>query len=555
MTKTQAPRNGQNPIWLCLLGLGFWSLDIYPPPVNPLLLLALGLAIVLGGILWLRLHPFLSLILGAFAVGGLTSIDNIEKSMAAKYHGDAFRSTINELVKKRIGESKEKDEVFDEQAIRKQVKQEFTPSEKENLKTTAQVRAKKYAGDNTTLSRITAAFGTTCGKIGILIAMACVIGRCLLASGAAERIVRGALSLVGERNAAVAFCGSAFVLGIPVFFDSLFLLAIPLVKATWLKVKKNYVLFVVALVAGGTMTHSLVPPTPGPLFVAEELGVNLGTMILVGMVIGSCCSAVGLVYANWINKRMNIPLRETPEAMKKLEELARRDINELPSLGLSLFPILLPVALISGVTIYQSGPDPTQEAHPILSLLGDKTVALTLAAAVAMLIAAVRLKDRKAVADHVQESMLEGGLIILICCAGGAFGAMLQQSGIGPFISEMTGDKPLEYSLLPLAFVVTAVIRGAQGSATVAMFTAVGIVASLVPDLDGLPFHPVYLAVAIGCGSKPFPWMNDSGFWVISKMSGMTEKETLKALTPMATLMGLTGIIITMIAARVIPMN
>ena len=367
--------------------------------------------------------------------------------------------------------------------------------------------------------------------------------------------MRGALSLVGERNAAVAFCGSAFVLGIPVFFDSLFLLAIPLVKATWLKVKKNYVLFVVALVAGGTMTHSLVPPTPGPLFVAEELGVNLGTMILVGMAVGICCSTVGLLYARWLNKRMEVPLRETPEAMKKLEELARRDINELPSLSLSLLPILLPVALISGVTIYQSGLDPTQDAHPILSLLGDKTVALTIAAAVAMMLAAVRLNDRKAVADHVQESMLEGGLIILICCAGGAFGAMLQQSGIGPFISEMTGDKPLDFALLPLAFVVTAVIRGAQGSATVAMFTAVGIVASLVPDLDELSYHPVYLAVAIGCGSKPFPWMNDSGFWVIRKMSGMTEKETLKALTPMATLMGLTGIIITMIAAKAIPMN
>jgi GntP family gluconate:H+ symporter len=303
------------------------------------------------------------------------------------------------------------------------------------------------------------------------------------------------------------------------------------------------------------MTHSLVPPTPGPLFVAEELGVNLGTMIFVGMAVGICCSTVGLLYARWLNKRMEVPLRETPEAMKKLEELARRDISELPSLSLSLLPILLPVALISGVTIYQSGLDPTQEAHPFLSLLGDKTVALTIAAAVAMMLAAARLKDRKAVANHVQESMLEGGLIILICCAGGAFGAMLQQSGIGPFISKMSGDEPLDFALLPLAFVVTAVIRGAQGSATVAMFTAVGIVASLVPDLDGLSYHPVYLAVAIGCGSKPFPWMNDSGFWVISKMSGMTEKETLKALTPMATLMGVTGIIITMIAARILPMN
>ena len=521
--------------------------------MNPLLLLGLGLCIVLGGILWLRLHPFLSLILGAFAVGGLTSIDNLEKAMTAKYHGESVRKAINEGVKNRIAELKKKGEEFDAKTIRKEVRRNLEEKDKE-LKSTAQAKAENYARNNNTLKRITTAFGGTCAKIGILIAMACVIGRCMLASGAAERIVRGALSLVGERGAPVAFCGSAFLLGIPVFFDSLFLLAIPLVKATWLKVRKNYVLFVVALVAGGTMTHSLVPPTPGPLFVAEELGVNLGTMILTGMAIGVCCSAVGLLYANWLNKRMEVPLRETPEAMKKLEELSKRDVSELPSLGISLLPILLPVVLISGVTIYKSGLDPTQVAPPLISLLGDKNIALTIAAAVAMLLAASRLKDRKAVSEHVQQSMLEGGLIILICNAGGAFGAMLQQSGIGPHIGEMVGGKP-DFSLLPLAFVVTAVIRGAQGSATVAMFTGVAIVGSLVPDTGALSYHPVYLAVAIGCGSKPFPWMNDSGFWVISKMSGMTEKETLKALTPMATLMGLTGIIITMIAAKIFPMS
>ena len=230
--------------------------------------------------------------------------------------------------------------------------------------------------------------------------------------------------------------------------------------------------------------------------------------------------------------------------------MSERDINELHSLGLALLPILLPVALISGVTIYKSGLDPTITIHPALNLLGDKNIALTLAAALAMLLAASRLKDRKSLAEHVQQAMMEGGLIILICCAGGAFGAMLQQSGIGPHISGMMGSEPLDFALLPLAFIVTAVIRGAQGSATVAMFTAVAIVGSLVTDLEALSFHPVFLAVAIGCGSKPFPWMNDSGFWVISKMSGMTEKETLKALTPMATIMGLTGIIVTMIAAK-----
>ncbi len=384
--------------------------------------------------------------------------------------------------------------------------------------------------------------------------MACVIGRCLLASGAAERIVRGTLSLVGERYAPIAFAGSSFVLGIPVFFDSVFLLAIPLVKAAWLKLRKNYLLFVLALIAGGTMTHSLVPPTPGPLFVAEELGVNIGTMILVGMAVGICCTTVGLLYAAWLNRRMDIPVRETPEALAKLEELSQRDLSELPSLWLSLLPVLLPVVLISGATIFKSGLDPTQAAPALINLLGDKNIALTFAAALAMLLTANRLRDRKVFAGHVQEAMQEAGLIILICGAGGAFGATLQQSGIGPYINGMTGNEPLDFGLLPLAFLVTAVIRGAQGSSTVSMFTGVAIVASLAPDVGGLSYHPVYLAVAIGCGSKPFPWMNDSGFWVISRMSGLTETEMLKAQFPMVTLMGFTGIIVTMIAAKIFPM-
>ncbi|MBL67252.1 MAG: gluconate transporter [Verrucomicrobiales bacterium] len=554
--------------------------------MNPLLLLAIGLAIVLGGILWLRLHPFLSLILGAFAVGGLTMPSYLQQSMAAKYEGDAIRADTKfgvvavyealasgkppkKFTSNTLCNSKEKtqldgelhkiysdlnstDTTPDEMTIRKHVKAAVL-AHQTIYEAKAKVAAEKYAQSNNTLNRITDAFGSTAGKIGILIAMACVIGRCLLASGAAERIVRGALSFIGLKRAPVAFCGSAFLLGIPVFFDSLFLLAIPIVKATWLKVKKNYVLFVVALVAGGTMTHSLVPPTPGPLFVAEELDVNLGTMIMTGLLIGICCSAMGLVYAHWLNKRMEVPLRESPEELAKLEELSERDISELPSLGASLLPILLPVVLISGVAIYKSGLAPTESLPLSLQLLGDKNIALTIAAAVAMLLAATRLNDRQVVADHVQQSMMEGGLIILICCAGGAFGAMLRQSGIGPEISGMTEGRSLGPWLLPIAFIVTAVIRGAQGSATVAMFTAVAIVGPIALDTE-LSYHPVYLAVAIGCGSKPFPWMNDSGFWVISKMSGMTEKETLKALTPMATIMGFTGIIVTIIAAKLFPM-
>lgn len=522
--------------------------------MNPVLLLLTGLGIVLGGILWFRLHPFMALILGACCVGGLTGQENITLAMQSKYRSEMIRSATTKQLTQEIERVKAAGEVPDFAVLREQARRQVA-TQADAIDAEATKKAAEYAAANPTFRRITSALGSTCEKIGLLIAMACVIGRCLLASGAAERIVRSALAIVGPRGAPIAFSASSFLLSIPVFFDSVFLLTIPLAKATWLKLRKNYLLFVLALVTGGTMSHSLVPPTPGPLFVAEELGINIGTMILVGMGVGLCCTAVGLLYAYWMNSRMEIPVRDDPESLTQLQAQADKPLEALPSLALSLTPVLLPVLLISGSTIYSSMLAPGTSPPEWVGLFGDKNIALTGSAMIAFVMAARVLRDRETLSEQIQQAMQEAGLIILICCAGGAFGATLQQSGIGPYISAMSGTDPLDFALLPLAFLVTAVIRGAQGSSTVAMFTAVAIVRGLAPDLSVLSYHPVYLATAIGCGSKPFPWMNDSGFWVISRMSGMTEQETLRTHTPMITLMGFAGILVTLLAASVFPGN
>jgi GntP family gluconate:H+ symporter len=151
----------------------------------------------------------------------------------------------------------------------------------------------------------------------------------------------------------------------------------------------------------------------------------------------------------------------------------------------------------------------------------------------------------------LQNALSSGGLIILITSAGGAFGGILQQTGIGFRIQELAASYHI--AVLPLAFLVTAIVRTAQGSATVAMITAVGILGGLAGG-GQLGFHPVYLALVIGCGSKLIPWMNDSGFWVICKMSGMTEGETLKTCSTMMTLMGIVGLFVIMILARLFPL-
>ena len=376
--------------------------------VNPIVLIAIGICIVLGSILWLRLHAFLALTLGAFVVSALTSEVYLQESMRSKFLGDSTRIAIQELIVQKAAVSKLQGGTFDLIKVRLQSRFEVMEN-KVLMESAAQSKAIAFSKNQSIMSRITTAIGETCAKIGLLIATACVVGRCMLTSGAAERIVRDGLLIVGERNAPIAFSFSTFILGIPVFFDSVFLLTIPLAKATWLKHRKNYLLHTLALISGGTITHSLVPPTPGPLFVAKELGVGIGLMIVVGIAVGMCCTLFGLAFAYWVNCRMDIPVRDTPEAMKQLQKLSSRSLSDLPPLWLSLAPILLPVVLISGATIYESNLDPTQSLPSVIALLGDTNVALSLAAVIAMFMTHVYTRQGESLADQVQQAIQEAG--------------------------------------------------------------------------------------------------------------------------------------------------
>lgn len=479
--------------------------------IDPLWLLLVGMIVVLGGILLLRLHAFLALILGALIVASLTTPAALEeyaneKEMTAKETAALVESSVGE--------------------------------------------------------RVAQGFGRTCTKIGILIAMASIIGKFLLESGAAERIVRSLVKWLGEKRASHAFLSSGFLLGMPVFFDTVFYLMIPLGKAMGIRAHRKYGLYVMSIVAGATMTHSLVPPTPGPLFVAGELSVNMGLMIVGGIVVGLFTVSAGYLYALWANRKWTIPVRDTADtSVADLKNMAEKDETTLPPFWLSMLPIILPVLLIAGRTFFNSliekqSPRLTtpgwQSIAVLINNLGDPNVALTISAGVALLTFAYWYRDRrKNVTTFLQNALASGGLIILITSAGGAFGGSLQQTGIGPRIQELATSHQM--AVLPLAFFVAAVVRTAQGSATVAMITAVGILGGLAGG-GQLGFNPLYLALAIGCGSKLIAWMNDSGFWVICKMSGMTEGETLKTCSTMMAIMGIVGLFVIMILARLFPL-
>ncbi|QLG29360.1 GntP family permease [Halorarum halophilum] len=402
---------------------------------------------------------------------------------------------------------------------------------------------------------VAAAFGEGMAGIGIPILMAAIIGKSMLESGAAQRIVRAFQNLLGEENSDIALWGSSSVLAIPVFFDSVFYLMAPLARSMRARVGRDYTLFIVVVGAGAATTHVFVPPTPGPLAVATELGVNLGMTILVGIATAiPAALAAGLLYGRWINKRLDIPLRDAmATSTDELEELAQRSTGQLPSVLESAAPIVLAVVLVGSLTaldtfeqVYPS----LGVVRPYISFLGDKNVALTIAAlAAAWTFYRYSAEDREEWTDELTEALKSGGNIAAITAAGGAFGALLAASGIGDYITGALSQVGIP--LIVSAWLIAAIVRVAQGSATAAMLTTAGIMAPQVPELA---VHPAFLAMAIGAGGNIFSWYNDSGFWLVKEIGGLTQAETLKTWTVLTTIISVTGLIVTLVYTTVLPM-
>ncbi len=408
------------------------------------------------------------------------------------------------------------------------------------------------------IKRVAEAFGETAGGIGIVIALAAVIGKCLMDSGAADRIVRSFLKVLGEKRASVALMGSGFVLSVPVFFDTVFYLLVPLARSLWRRTHKNYVLYITAIATGGALTHTLVPPTPGPLLMAEALGIDLGVMIIGGALIGLPTAVVGLLICRLMNRWLDLPVRPysgEPEP-EPLED------DQLPGLWISLLPVLLPVILISANTLTKmlaesDGSERMQQVANVAALLGNPNLALLLSAAIAMgLLVRQRGLTLSALGKTTETALMSGGVIILITSAGGAFGKMLRQCGIEESIQRLagTGEQNVGMILLCLGFVIATVMKVAQGSGTVSMIVTSGIMASMGITSGMLGCHMVYLATAIGAGSLVGSWMNDSGFWIFARMSGLTEAEALKTWTVLLAILGTVAFGFTLLAARFLPM-
>jgi len=401
------------------------------------------------------------------------------------------------------------------------------------------------------IARVAREFGAVAGSIGIVIALAAIIGKCLMDSGAADRIVRAFLNLLGEKRTPAALMASGFVLSIPVFFDTVFYLLVPLARSLWRRTRKNYVLYICAIGTGASITHTLVPPTPGPLFIASTLGIDLGLMIMAGLMIGiPSAVAAGLVCVI-INRLNDIPMRpyanESPDQPPPAGSAG-------PGLLVSILPVILPVLLISVNTVSKSLKWTRVKA--CTEVIGNPNLALLLSAFIAMaVLVRTRRLSFRVLGRAMEEALMSGAVIVLITAAGGAFGAMLRACDIQGVMADWihAGQGGAGFVILLAAFAMSSVLKIAQGSSTVAMITSATTLAAMGVSSQALGFNLVYLAAVIAGGSIVGGWMNDSGFWVVSRMSGLTEVETLKTFSIAAAMTGIAVLVFTMLFAWLLP--
>jgi GntP family gluconate:H+ symporter len=398
------------------------------------------------------------------------------------------------------------------------------------------------------IGSVTTAFGSAAGSLGFTLALAAVIGLSLMESGAAEKIVRCLIAAFGEGNAALALMVCGFVLAAPVFIDTVFMLLLPIARALSVRTGKNCLLYVLATCCGGIITNGTVPPAPGPLYVADHLKINLFIAILGGVVFGIIPAMGALVGARWFNSRMPIPVRATKgESLESLAVTAARPDSDLPGFWVSIVPVLAPFFLIaaaSTLSILQKGRSSAALPPRIstaIGFLGDKNVALMIGAVLAVALNVRRQKLGWRRAGTVLGAPLEmAAIIILIIAAGSAYGDSIKNAGLGDAVRAAAAGHAISYVFV--AWLLAVVLRAAQGSATVAVIAATGIVTSMAGPA-GFGVHPLYILLAVGYGSKAMSWMNDAGFWLVSRVGGLTQGEALRSWSILATAVSVIGLI------------
>ena len=390
------------------------------------------------------------------------------------------------------------------------------------------------------ISSVNEGIGSTLKGIALLVGLGSMFGSILEISGGAQTLAVTMVKKFGDKKAAWALGITGLVIAMPVFFDAGLIILIPLAFSLAKRTKRSSLFYAIPLLAGLAVGHAFIPPTPGPVLVATMLGVDLGWVIMVGIV---CCIfamiVAGPIWGTICGNKYDIPV---PEHIANQEDF---DESKLPKFGTIVGIILIPLVLIILNSIAKVVPA-LASVQPVLGFLGEPFVALTIATVVAMFLLGYRHGYSNEELEKVLTKSLEPtGLILLVTACGGVLRFMLQNSGLGDVIGNAVSSASLP--IVVVAFVVAALVRISVGSATVAMTMAAGIIAAM-PEIATL--SPLYLAcvtAAVAGGATVCSHFNDSGFWLVKSLVGLDEKTTLKTWTVMETLVGGTGFVVALI--------
>ncbi|WP_226898547.1 GntP family permease [Mangrovicoccus algicola] len=378
------------------------------------------------------------------------------------------------------------------------------------------------------ISAITTGFGSTLSTIGLVIGFGVMMGRVLEISGAAEQMAYTLIRWVGKKREDWAMVLTGYVVSIPIFCDSAFVILTPLIKALARSTGKSLLTLGIALAGGLMLTHHAVPPTPGPLGVAGIYDVDIGLMIFWGVVFTVPGMAVLVFYGRFMGPKLEkMILDDTGEdiaaAYRQFEDAAQERQKELPSLVLSILPLVLPIVLIflntlaSFVVKTSGNPDLAGSfLVQLFSFVGNPVIAVGLGLLVAVYTLIPNVPRNDAI-SYMEQGVESAGIILLVTGAGGALGAVLRASGAGDVIGQAVAGLPIPAILIP--FVISSLVRMIQGSGTVAMITGASISAPILVNMPEV--NMVFAAQAAAIGSMVFGYFNDSYFWVINRMLGV----------------------------------
>jgi Gnt-I system low-affinity gluconate transporter len=394
------------------------------------------------------------------------------------------------------------------------------------------------------LRSIQEGMGGTLGFIAVVVGLGAIFGKILEYSGGAEALALYMINRFGEEKAPWALSITGFIIAIPVFLDVAFIILVPIIYALSRKTKKSLLFYGIPLLAGLAATHSFIPPTPGPVAVSEILGANLGWVIILGFVVGiPVVILAGPVFGRYISRKVSIM---PPAEMAAYLGGKKNRVTDYPAFRLVILIIGCPLALILINTItnalVNTGYLPDNMFTAFLVFVGHPFSALLIATFLAMyFLGIIRGVEKKKIQEISNASLGPAGIIILVTGAGGVLKQILIDSGIGDSLALAVASGNI--NPVVLGWLIASVVRVTQGSATVAMITAAGIISPVLPVFELSQPQEALVVIAIAAGATILSHVNDSGFWLVGKYLGMDEKQTLQTWTVMETIIAVSGLV------------